>query len=83
MPKWGLTGVLLTVALFFVLVGVILSNIKVDNPYDDIDQSVIGFVIDSVNPFSAGVEVEVTTENGTITGYNGSGNIIWRWLFGD
>jgi len=46
MANFSLYGILLTIGLFFFLVGVILSQINVDNPYTGLETSIFSLVID-------------------------------------
>ena len=44
MGNWSLAGILLTVAVFFVAFGFILSSINIINPYTGIETSVTDFL---------------------------------------
>ena len=49
MGNWSITGILLTLGLFFLIFGFVLSEIQVTNPYGT-EASVFSIVIDWIIP---------------------------------
>ena len=46
MGNWSVTGIAVTIGLFFVLFGIVLSFINVTNPYTNMETSVTGMIFD-------------------------------------
>ena len=52
MGKFSVAGIVITIVLFFTLFGFILVRIEIANPYTGIEQSILDYILDWINPFS-------------------------------
>lgn len=67
MGNWSLTGILVTIGVFFALFGFLLSQINVTTP-EGLQHSVLSSIWDMINPFSAGGEFSPETQYITVNG---------------